>query len=462
MKDKKKLMMLSMAILPLLYSSIVYVSFQENSLPHQESMQNNSVHGSSLEHMVWNTTWGGIYTEYGLDIARDGDGNLIGTGETTSTGDPSGDLFVVKFDSSGTKLWNTTWEGSGYEAGKGVDVDSEGYIYVCGTTDSYGGLNDVALIKYYPNGTKLQETTYGGPNMENGNGIAVYDSSNIYCIGEVWDESNGSFDLMLIKFNLTLGIDWIKVWGGSSGDYGTGVTVDGDGNVYCTGYTYSYGSGGRDFVVIKYDSDGNKVWDAVWGGGNYDSSYRIVVDGDGNVYCVGETESYGSGAEDLVLVKFDKDGNELWYRMWGGAGNDWGKDLTIDSNGNIYCVGSSNSFLDSNYHDIIIVGFNPAGNIIWNETWGWSSLHPVMNAFYDYGQGITSDGNGNIFVIGTTHKYDPSWSDVALLAFKPELSGGDNSGGANVPGFMSMHVLLGLALGFVGILFLSRKNFIVK
>ena len=64
---------------------------------------------------------------------------------------------------------------------------------------------------------------------------------------------------------------WIITLGGSGSDYGLGVTHDGSGNVYAAGYTASDGPGANDILVTKYDKDGNQLWDKALG---TNTSYR--------------------------------------------------------------------------------------------------------------------------------------------------------------------------------------------
>ncbi|MFX1294641.1 MAG: SBBP repeat-containing protein, partial [Promethearchaeota archaeon] len=83
------------------------------------------------------------------------------------------------------------------------------------------------------------------------------------------------------------------------------VAVDTSGNIYCTGETWSYGAGNYDFALVKFYPDGTKAWNTTWGGSSQDTGYGVTVDASGNVYCTGLTVSYDAGQNDLALVKFD-------------------------------------------------------------------------------------------------------------------------------------------------------------
>ena len=101
--------------------------------------------------------------------------------------------------------------------------------------------------------------------------------------------------------------DWNRTWGGADDDGGSGVAVDSSGNVYLSGSTMSFGVGGQDMVLVKYDGNGVQQWNRMWGGADDDGARRVAVDSSSNVYLSGSTMSFGVGGEDMVLVKYSQD-----------------------------------------------------------------------------------------------------------------------------------------------------------
>ncbi|MHA1369359.1 MAG: hypothetical protein ACTSRA_06555, partial [Promethearchaeota archaeon] len=110
---------------------------------------------------------------------------------------------------------------------------------------------------------------------------------------------------------------WNRTWGGSYMDEGWSVWGDGT-YLYTCGTTYSYGAGFFDLFLVKWDSDGNQVWNRTWGGSDWDEGNSVWGDGS-YLYTCGGTYSFGAGDSDLVLVKWDTDGNRVWNRTWGGS-----------------------------------------------------------------------------------------------------------------------------------------------
>ena len=98
-------------------------------------------------------------------------------------------------------------------------------------------------------------------------------------------------------------IGWNVTWGGAGNDFGRAVAVDPSGNVYVTGSTYSIG-GDREIALVKYDSSGKNLRNVTWGGAGDDYGESIVVDSGGNVFVAGHTNSFGLTYSKIALFMF--------------------------------------------------------------------------------------------------------------------------------------------------------------
>jgi uncharacterized delta-60 repeat protein len=330
-------------------------------------------------------TWGGTDQDWGFGVAVDGSGNIYVAGMMT------GDVVLLKYDSAGGLVWQKTWGGTGNDYGFGVAVDGSGNIYVTGYTESFGAGNaDVVLLKYSPSGGLLWQKTWGGTNSDEGWGVAVDSSGNIYVAGYTYSFGAGNYDVVLLKYDSAGGLVWQKTWGGGSGDFGWGVAVDGSGNIYVTGGTLSFGAGSYDVVLLKFDSSGGLVWQNTWGDTNEDSGRGVAVDGSGNIYVTGYTMSFGAGYMDVVLLKFDSGGTLQWQRTWGGISVDCGEGVAVDDSGNIYVTGYTDSFGAGGY-DVVLLKYDSAGGLVWQKTWGGTDA--------DEGWGVTTHA-GYVYFTG--------------------------------------------------------------
>jgi hypothetical protein len=231
--------------------------------------------------------------------------------------------------------WIATLGGTAQDEGNGIAVDGSGNVYITGFTSS--GSGGALIAKYNSSGAIQWQRTLGGTSTEYGFGIAVDGSGNVYITG--FTDLAGNRSVLIAKYDTSGTIQWQRTLDGAGTDQGFGIAVDGSGNVYVTGHTYSSGAGSNDFLIAKYDTSGTIQWQRTLGGANTDYGYGIAVDGSGNVYITGITASSGAGGFDVLIAKYDTSGTIQWQRTLGGAGNDIGNDIVVDGSGNLYITG---------------------------------------------------------------------------------------------------------------------------
>jgi hypothetical protein len=362
--------------------------------------------------LIYSTYIGGSSNDYGLAIAIDGSGNAYITGYTESsdyditpgafqtTNGGLSDVFVTKLNSTGTALVYSTYiGGSSVDYGRAIAIDGSGNAYITGasnstdydttsgafqTTNGGGGFSDVFVTQLNSIGTALIYSTYiGGIFNDFGYSIAIDGSGNAYITGTTtsinYDITAGAFqtiyeglnDVFVTKLNSTgTGLIYSTYIGGSNTDVGYSIAIDGSGNAYITGYTFSndyditagafqttYG-GGQDVFVTKLNSTGSALMYSTYiGGSNGDRGNAIAIDGFGNAYITGRTTStdydttpgafqttYGGGAYDVFVTKLNSVGTALLYSTYiGGNNDDRGNAIAIDGSGNAYIVGETSS-----------------------------------------------------------------------------------------------------------------------
>jgi hypothetical protein len=329
--------------------------------------------------LTWNTFLGGSSGDYGYGIAVDGSGNVYVVGQSgASWGSPEraytggADAWAAKLGSDGSLTWNTFLGGSGSDEGRGIAVDGSGNMYVAGHSDAtwgsspvraYTGNNDAFAAKLGSDGSLTWHTFLGGSGTDYGYGIAVDGSSNVYVAGynyATWGSPvrayTGNNDAFAAKLGSDGSLTWNTFLGGSSYDYGSGIAVDGSGNVYVVGYSYAtWGSspvraytGDYDAFAAKLGSDGSLTWNTFLGESNYDEGRGIAVDGSGNVYVTGYSEATWGSPERAYTAGYDAwaaglagDGSLTWNTFLGGSSGDYGYGLAVDGSGNVYVTGHS-------------------------------------------------------------------------------------------------------------------------
>ncbi len=361
--------------------------------------------------LIYSTYLGGNSgAEAGWGIAVDGAGNAYVTGVTESNDFPtynaydsslSGDkdAFVTKINAAGNYLFYSTYLGGGdKDEGFDIAVDGLGHAYVTGYTkstgfptkeafqDSCGGCphNDAFVTKFNTTGDDLVYSTYlGGIQGAGGYGIAVDGAGHAYVTGRASSPfpllnpyqgqyGGGEVDAFLIKLHTAGSAAFYSTYlGGKNSDFGNDVAVDEAGNAYVTGGTYSPNfplvnpyqgacNGCSDYLdvfVTKFNPFGSAMlYSTYLGGTGDDGGVGIAVDGDGNIYVTGHTESpnfplvntlqvaYGGGATDAFVTKFNAAGNALLYSTYlGGSNEDVGHDIAVNEDGDAHVTGGTRS-----------------------------------------------------------------------------------------------------------------------
>lgn len=190
----------------------------------------------------------------------------------------------------------------------------------------------------------------------------------------------------------SISIEWTKSWGGGKDELLHGLAIDPSDNIYIGGYTWSFGAGKTDLCLVKYSNSGDLLWNATWGGTKNDYGYDVATDSSGNVYLVGSTESFGAQNGDACLLKYDSYGIWQWNTTWGeNITFDKGSAVATDSSDNVYIAG----YTYTQKFFSFLLKYDSLGNLIWNQTWDRPD-------FYIYCHTIVIDSSDNIYVGGSS------------------------------------------------------------
>ena len=388
---------------------------------------------------LWSTYYGGSGDDIGLSVLCDNSSNVYMSGQTSSntgisttgshqaafSGDA--DAFIVKFNSSGSRIWGTYYGGTTYEYGY---LSSDGNsLYLAGRTESstsiatagayqtsISGLREGFLAKFTLDGSRLWGTYIGGPDHEYLYSVKCDAAGNILLSGGTGSTSGiatsgahqttklgGLWDTFLMKFNQSGNLLWGTYCGATSDDQGWSLSSDNNSNIYVSGsvksstgmsttgsHQQNYGGGDWDSFLLKFNSNGVRQWGTYYGGsedesGGYGTSEvsgtYVTCDPVGNVFVCGSSTSNNgistadayqansAGLNDAYIVKFNSNGTRLWGTYYGGSGNDYGTSIVSDGNtlyitgrtsstSSISSVGSFQNSFGGGFHDGFIVKLN--------------------------------------------------------------------------------------------------------
>ena len=340
----------------------------------------------------WQKVFGGSDDDRGQSIIQTDDGGFAVTGFSRSNdGDISGnfgfqDYWVVKLDALGGIQWEKSIGFSGNDRGYDIIQTQDGGYFATGFLDvtSSGGEGNDDFENLKPS-SKPKRAKHG--------------------VGEYWG----------IKLDAEGNMEWRRYFGGTNNDRSYAVIQTQDGGYIQTGHSESDDfditdpNGSYDIWVVKTSADGNLVWQKNFGGSSIEIAFDIIKTEDNHFMLVGDTRSSDKdvsnprGNADIWIIKFDTDGNLIWEKTYGGPEFDSGKSIIAIGNNDYFITSSSRSETDQleiNYGSNDIWGFIIDGNgdLKWQKTFGGSGL--------DFGNDAAINSSREIFVVGTTASND--------------------------------------------------------
>jgi hypothetical protein len=384
----------------------------------------------------WHTFYGSNDTDSIYSgIAADSSGNVYVTGYSVNSWDGpsslgacstpgvspcplnaysgSGDIFVLKLNSSGAYQWHTFYGSvSSHDIALGIAVTGGGNVYVTG----------------------LSYVSWDGPSSLGSCSTPGVSPCPL-------NAYSGNRDMVVLKLNSSGAYQWHTFYGSVSGhDYGTAIAADSSGNAYVTGLSFaswdgpsSLGScstpgvapcplnafgGSANFFILKLAGSGAYQWHTFYGSSSDDAAKGIAIDGSGNVYATGYSSDnwkgpapessaplhdYSGGGYDIFVLKLNSSGTYQWHTFHGSSDEDSGYSIASDSSGNVYVTGKSdnpwngpggespvNAYVGDS--DIVVLRLDSSGTYQWHAFYGSGNT--------EEGGGIAVDSNNNVFIAG--------------------------------------------------------------
>lgn len=334
--------------------------------------------------------FGGPSEDQGAAILQTDDRGYLLAGYTESFGgDGDLDIYIIRTDVDGQRVWEKVYDEGFTKHAYGLDATLDGGYIIVGdirptALDSF----NVYLLKIDRNGEKIWSHNYGSTGFEQGFDVKATADGGYLLAGRKLDPIDGKLDIYVIKVDALGGLVWEKTFGSEGDDEGWAAEEVADGYVI-GGNAINPGTGSSDAYVLKLDFDGNVVWDYYFDyPTTFEQGFGLTLTNDGSFVIAGH-----SGFVELFAGKLSGDGTtELWAQNFpvgiGGQAND----VVETEDGNYVIAGITE--IDPTNIDLFIAKVNATdGAPIWTHTYG----RPIIA---DWAESIVERADGGFALVG--------------------------------------------------------------
>tara|TARA_Y100000287_G_scaffold183696_1_gene183232 strand:+ start:126 stop:1970 length:1845 start_codon:yes stop_codon:yes gene_type:complete len=345
----------------------------------------------------------------------------------STTNESLEEKYIVVGENCSYTLVEVTENDSNYLSGmtlsKSLITRDEYNTWRCITTSSGDGQSRLGNIS---NTGFL--STFGLSGLDtDAAGVAIDSSDNIYITGTSQGTnlfgknatSGTTDDIFVAKLNPSGVVQWVYTAGGTGRDRGRKIALDSSGNIYVTGYYWStvdFGggnvtsNGNWDAFLLKLDSSGTFQWVKSYGSNSGNDLGRdVAIDSNDNIYMLGTyrgTVDFGAGDvvatdADIFLIKFNSSGVFQWVYTAGGTGFDDSRALALDSNDNPYITGSYSNTVNFGGGNITAANTNDLFILKLNSSGTYQDIYTSNIDTTTKGKGLFVDSSGNIYATGT-------------------------------------------------------------
>ncbi len=358
-------------------------------------------------------SFGGGNNDYGFDGKQTSDKGFVVFGYTRSFGAGSMDLYLVKTDSNGAFSWAKSYGGTGDDEGYAIRQTNDGGYILCGYTKSFGaGGYDVYLIKTNSVGDTLWTKTYGGPKNDFGNAvIQTADGGYLVAGGTLsFPAGQDTSSAFVIKTDAAGKVQWAKSYGGTtklkaeSFTVGYGVQQTSDKGYIMTGYSNGFGETNGDVILIRMDSSGSQVFTKTYGGKGVDWGSSVTQTKDGGYILAGSLGTDSTLTDnDVLLIKTDLNGDTLFTKTYSGAGYDYAQSVVQCASG--YALAGSSSSFGGGGYDGFLIKTNLLGDTVFSAAYGGAADEDVNGLSLYSNGGYAMFGSCKSFGVSALSKY---------------------------------------------------------
>ncbi|MBP6658006.1 MAG: T9SS type A sorting domain-containing protein [Bacteroidia bacterium] len=316
----------------------------------------------SSGNVVWAKVFGGQNTDGAISIELCNDSTYFVFGIRDNISPQQSDIWVLKLDQNGDTLYTKSiLLGAGANVVRGSVATNDGGYALIGNTDTRGyGMNDFSLIKLNTIGDTSWIKTFGSTQSELGWAIQQTNDSGYILVGETSGFNASVVDIYIVKTDINGDTLWTWVSGIPNADFAKSVKQTGDGGFIVAGMCYDTVGGNYETLLLKFDSEGDLIWEKRLHNLNENTANSLMVLPDGG-FVIGGTIESNSNFYNMYLVRTDSLGDTLWTKDFGGTSNyELGYSIALTADGGYIIAGSSDMNMTNAAY---IVKVDSAGNL---------------------------------------------------------------------------------------------------
>ena len=344
--------------------------------------------------------YGGVHEEYAYCATPTFDGGTIIAGfSTTFSQNSNWDAWVVKTDWAGNGQWSHHYGKAGREAFNAACQATGNQYAFAGFTTSYSRKEDFYIVKTDSGGSVIWEKAIGGPDNDAAYDIIATSDSNLVVTGYTYSYGLGGRDMWVMKLSQDGEIIWDVNFGKYYNDMGYAVKEITDGGLIVVGYTDVYSTKHRYMWMVRLDADGKFLWEKVIDYNGFSMATDVLTYEDGSIIIGGQTDSLKNGWLDFWAIKTDFIGNTIWSHIYPASSTNTWKMVKTDKGG--FTALGTTTHMGLEAEDFLLIHFNTGGEVQWSQTYGGSNFEiggKLLNLGPGVGYGLTgttkSFGNG--------------------------------------------------------------------
>ena len=367
---------------------------------------------NKIENQSFVNSFGTGWYEYGWGLTQLNDGGFVITGRKEYKSDNTKDMITIRTDKNGFGIWEKTYGGSGNEEGYSVIQTQDGNILSVGYSWSYGNRQEIFVVKSDLAGRKIWQKTFGGSNRDIGHKVILTNDGNIAIVGQTNSPgiAYGNDDIWLIKIDLDGNEMWNKSYGHQRHEVGYDIVELDNGGFIIVGYRDFYNESGKDVLIIKTDNEGNEIWEKIIGSnGLYDEiAYSISKSNNYGYFICASTNATGNNWYDPQIINIDFDGNIIWNKTYNGSGLKHTRWVaTSTSDGGAAILGTTNYYREAgDNEDAYLIKIDKDGTKLWD--------YAIQGGKNDWGWGIIETFLQELVIVGSTKSYGAGLYDILI------------------------------------------------